>query len=152
MSIRVMSAVFECTTMTPSQKLVSLALADHCHDDGTEARPGMARLKAKTSLDERTIQRTIRTLLSGGYIVIQRAATPVSPNVYRFDLGGVMVTGGGVMTGGGTVTQGRGHSDARGVAPRHPNHHEPLLETTTTPIVDMVKVRERNDKALGRKR
>ena len=121
MSIRVMSAVFECETMAPFQKLVALALADHCHDDGTEARPGMARLKRKTGLSESTVHRALRSLLHDGYLEIQRKSTSTSPYVYRFTMGVV------TQTGGVTQTLGGSHTDARGVSSRHPNHKEPSL-------------------------
>ena len=91
-SIRVMSWVFENEEMDPNQKLVALALADHCHDDGSEARPGLARLERKTALSRRTIQRTIRSLLDDGWIVMDRKATYNRPPHYRFVMGCRSVT------------------------------------------------------------
>lgn len=116
-----MSAVFECETMDWRQKLVALALADHCHDDGSEARPGMARLIRKTSLSERTIQRTLLSLLRDGYLELQKKSTPVSPHVYRFTMGGDCQSGGVRNAIGGCPPV------ARGVSESHPNHQEPLL-------------------------
>jgi hypothetical protein len=92
MSIRVMSWVFENEEMDSNQKLVALALADHCHDDGSEARPGLARIERKTSLSRRTIQRTIKSLLDDGWIVMDRPATYNRPPHYRFVMGCRTVT------------------------------------------------------------
>ena len=147
MSIRVMSAVFECESMTSTQKLVALALADHCHDDGSEARPGMARLKRKTSLSERTIQRALKELLRVGHLAILRESTPVLPAVYRFTVGG-----GAFLTGGATVTPGGGNPDAGGVSQLRANHQEPLLKHSEAEIVDMESVKKRNDKIFNRNR
>lgn len=132
-----MSAVFECETMTSTQKLVALALADHCHDDGTEARPGMARLRAKTALGERAVQRTLQSLLRDGFLTIQRKSTPVTPVVYQFVLGGVFETGGVSTTGGGL----RAVTPCLKVIPPpsdvRPNHHEPSLNHGTASISDI---------------
>jgi hypothetical protein len=134
-----MSAVFECETMTSTQKLVALSLADHCHDDGSEARPGMARLKRKTALSERTIQTTLKSLVDEGYMVIQRRSSPTTTNVYQFTMGGA-------TTAGGATGHGRGCSTcAGGVHLLRPNHQEPLLNQEPSEIVDMEKQRKRLD-------
>jgi len=124
-----MSAVFECETMTSTQKLVALALADHCHDDGSEARPGMARLLRKTSLSERTIQITLKSLQSDGYLVIQRQSTAVTTNVYQFTMGGASAAGGECGAPRGCT------SCARGVQHVHPNHQEPLYKPHDVSII-----------------
>jgi hypothetical protein len=140
-----MSAVFECETMDSNQKLIALALADHCHDDGSEARPGMARLKRKTALSERTIQRTLKTLVDDGFMAIQRKATPISPHVYQFTMGGATQTGGVRIAGGGC------QADARGVSESHPNHKEPSLKQEKSSIsipLDMAAIRARRQKIM----
>lgn len=112
MSIRVMTWVFDHEGMTGNQKLVALALADHCHDDGSEARPGMARLEKKTALSRRTIQRAVKSLMEDGIMVMDRPATFNRPPSYRFVMGCQTVTPGKV---GVTNKTGRGvKSDIRG--------------------------------------
>lgn len=83
MSVKVSGWVWDMN-LPSSQKLVALALADHAHDDGTEARPGVTGLSKKCSMNERTAQRSIRDLLAKGVIVVQRPSTNTLPTVYRF--------------------------------------------------------------------
>jgi hypothetical protein len=115
MSIRVMSAVFDAEGLTSSEKIVALALADHCHDDGTEARPGLKRIETKTALSRRTVQAVIKSLISKGVMALDKRSTPTDPNWYRFILtpdgrslaamGGAVVAPGGCSgcTPGGAV-------------------------------------------------
>src|ERR1019366_2734086 len=86
MSIRVMSAVFDADGLTSSEKIVALALADHCHDDGTEARPGLKRLEIKTALSRRTLQAVIKSLMEKGVLALDKRHTSTDPNWYRFFL------------------------------------------------------------------
>jgi hypothetical protein len=146
MSIRIMSAVFECETMTHTQKLVALALADHCHDDGTEARPGMARLMRKTSLSERAIQYAIKSLVRDGFIALQRKSTATETNVYRFTMGGASRAPDAPNSVKGCT------KCARGVHHVHPNHQEPSLNQGDSQIVDLEAVRKRNDEIFNRSR
>jgi hypothetical protein len=85
MSIAVMTAVFK-VNLPPSEKVVALALADHAHDDGTEARPGVASLAVKCSLSERQVQRVLKILLAKRILSIQRYATKTTPVCYRFSM------------------------------------------------------------------
>jgi len=81
-----MAAVFDANSLTSTEKLVALALADHCHDDGSEARPGLARLERKTSLSRDGVRKTMRRLLEKGVLVEDRPATSHRPASYRFVL------------------------------------------------------------------
>lgn len=108
MSIKIMSHVFETRGMTSAEKLVALALADHAHDDGTEARPGQTRLADKTELSEQTVRRALKGLLAKNVIAVQRRATPSTPVCYQFLLGGAKLApgtksdvGGATLIGGG---------------------------------------------------
>lgn len=62
------SLAWERAKLPPSDKLVLLALADHAHDDGTSAKPGIAHLAWKTDLSERTVQRCLKNLEEAGLI------------------------------------------------------------------------------------
>jgi hypothetical protein len=61
MSIRIMTNVWEHAGITPTQKLVLLALADWANDEGL-CWPSINRLAAKSCLTPRCIQKTIRSL------------------------------------------------------------------------------------------
>ena len=80
-----MDAVFKLD-LPPSEKIVALALADHAHDDGTQARPGLASLSKKCSLSKRQLQRIIKSLLKRGVIVLERPSTPTLPAWYTFTI------------------------------------------------------------------
>jgi hypothetical protein len=67
-SVKVQSLAWERAQLPPSEKLVLLALADHAHDDGTSAKPGVAYLAWKTDLSERTVQRSLKYLEDVGLI------------------------------------------------------------------------------------
>lgn len=83
MSIKIMSLVFTMT-LPPSEKVVALALADHAHDDGCEARPGVTSLSEKCTLSERQVQRVIKILVEKKVLEVQRGATSKTPVCYRF--------------------------------------------------------------------
>ena len=79
-----MAVVFEATDLTPTEKLVALALADHASDDGRNVYPGYSRLTRKTSLAKSTVGENIHSLISKGWIAIERKATPTKPSKFRF--------------------------------------------------------------------
>lgn len=56
--------------VTNAQFRVLMILAHHAHDDGTNARPGLARLVARTGMSERSVQEALLGL---------RTATPERP-------------------------------------------------------------------------
>ena len=60
--------------LAPHLKYTALALADHAHDDGTEARPSQDFLAEKTGISVRQIRRNLKELLEQGVIKIQRPA------------------------------------------------------------------------------
>jgi len=67
MSIKIMSAVFESITLSPTDRLVMLSLADHAGDDGS-CYPSVGRLCQRTGLGERAVQQTIKRLRDAGHI------------------------------------------------------------------------------------
>lgn len=62
MSLRALVDVFERSEATKTARLVLLALADHAHDDGSNAWPAVPTLATKARCDERTVQRALRDL------------------------------------------------------------------------------------------
>ena len=83
MAINVSTAVWQLE-LPAGEKLVALALADHAHADGTEARPSLALLETKTGFDRSTIIRHLKALRQKEIIMVQRKATSTLPTVYRF--------------------------------------------------------------------
>lgn len=67
MSIKLMSAVWERSDISSTQKLVLLALADWANDDGL-CWPSIDRLAQKTGMAGRSVQRIIRDLEQTGLV------------------------------------------------------------------------------------
>lgn len=86
MSVTMMGLAWYVKGLTPAQKAVLVALADHAHDDGTNVYPGVKRLCIKTSLAERTVRRALSDLRSKGIIRIVKRAKFHSTTEYRLDL------------------------------------------------------------------
>lgn len=133
MSVRVQTYVWQLK-LTPTQKLVAIALADHCHDDGSEARPSQETLVEKTGLSKRAVGYTLKQLLDLDVIRLQRPASQHRANCYTFDLpdyfGTIRVAPVTTLNPEvQTVHQG-GNSRHPGWHQLPPNHKEPLLETT----------------------
>lgn len=70
MSIKYMSLVWPLP-LRPVEKLLLMALADNCNDEGT-CWPSIKTLAKKASLDERTTQRKLRLLASKGLLKIEK--------------------------------------------------------------------------------
>lgn len=55
--------------VTPTEKLILLALANYATEDGTKCFPGQRKISAMTCLDERSVRRTLAALDAKGYIL-----------------------------------------------------------------------------------
>lgn len=125
-----------------AHKFVALALADHAHKDGSEARPSQFLLSKKTNISDRHIRRILRDLLEWGVIKIQRPAGQHRATTYQ------IVMNFPDRTPMSTLTKSRPDISASrpdiGVAQTGhgcpTNLKEPLLE----PPIDMTKIKERN--------
>jgi hypothetical protein len=83
MSIKLMDMVFEADGLTPTQKLVMLALTDYAADDGTSVYPSVETLAHKTALNKSSVRKTLKELREGLHLVIvEKKFTPRRPNVY----------------------------------------------------------------------
>jgi hypothetical protein len=83
MSIRLMSIVFECSLPT-TEKFVLLAMADYASDSGESIFPSIATLARKTSLSDRSVQRSIQSLLEGRYLdMVREGGGRNHTNLYR---------------------------------------------------------------------
>ena len=87
MSIEVQNQVWKLD-LPPNLKYVAIALADHAHDDGTEARPSQQYLAKKTGLSVRHVRRCLRELIERGVIRIDRPSAKGRATCYAFVLGG----------------------------------------------------------------
>lgn len=86
MSIEMMNRAWYVPGLTPAQKAVLVALADHANISGGNAYPSVGRLCVKTSYAERTVRRALADLREAGLIIVQYEATRHKPTVYALDL------------------------------------------------------------------
>lgn len=86
MSIEVMSLAWYVEGITPVQKAVLVALADHAGVDGRNARPSVDRLVVKTSCAERTVRRALADLRNLGLIHISTESAQHRATEYTLDL------------------------------------------------------------------
>lgn len=146
MSVRVQTYVWQLK-LTPTQKLVAIALADHCHDDGSEARPSQNLLVEKTGLSKRAVGYTLQQLLDLDVIRLQRKSGQHQANCYTFDLPDYFGT---IRVAPVTTLPPEVQMVHQSGKPRRPeshdvlpNHKEPSIETTA----DVVNISEAASKA-----
>lgn len=72
--------------LTPAQKAVLVALADHADDSGANARPSVDRLVVKTSCAERTVRRALADLRNMGLIHVSNESAQHRATEYILDL------------------------------------------------------------------
>jgi DNA-binding MarR family transcriptional regulator len=137
MSVHVMVAIFDADGLTPTEKLVALAYAEHGHDDGREARAGIERICGYTALSRRTVQTTLQSLVAKKVIEVERPSTNKRPTCYRFILSpdGKSLARGAVVApqddaGGATDTAGGATDDTLGCNSRTQTVSEPSDEPT----------------------
>lgn len=71
MSVKIMSMVFEATGLTPNQKLVMLALADHGNEDGLSIYPAIPTTAKRTGLSAGEVRRTQKELSDKKLLTIE---------------------------------------------------------------------------------
>lgn len=81
-----MSLAWYVEGLTPAQKAVLVALADHATDDGRHVYPGAKRIATKTSYTTRTVRRALADLREMGLIVVIEEASHHRPTEYEIDL------------------------------------------------------------------
>lgn len=89
MSIAVSNWAWQIKGLTMAERIVLVKIADHCHDDGSEGRPGRARLAEACCTSEKTITRTLKSLVEKGHLAVQRRHGQHKTTVYRFTFKGV---------------------------------------------------------------
>jgi len=85
MSIKLMSVVWTLGLRHDEQSIL-LALADHAHDDGTDARPSLGYLAWKTGYSLRSVKRIVARLRSTGVIQVEEEGGGRVSTVYRLYL------------------------------------------------------------------
>ena len=85
MSVRIMSLVFENQILSPTDKLIMLALADHANDEGKSIYPSQSSLSRKTGLARGTVNQHIQSLQEQGYLKKSRVRTDRS-NVLELEI------------------------------------------------------------------
>jgi hypothetical protein len=99
-SIKVMNHVWKLD-LPARLKYTAIALADHAHDDGTEARPSQDFLAEKTGISVRQIRRNLKELAELGVIKVQRPAGRNRATCFEFNWGDTHVPS--TKTNGGTL-------------------------------------------------
>lgn len=81
MSVKAMNWVWECSQAVGNNRLVLLAIADRCQENGAGAWPALEDLQAKTLLSESTVRRCIQALIKSGEL--ETKARKGRTNTYR---------------------------------------------------------------------
>lgn len=81
-----MTWVWEHSRAAGTDLLVLLAIADHAADDGGNAYPSVSTLARKTRVSERTVQRSIRTLVELGELAVDNQGAPIRRSDRRSNL------------------------------------------------------------------
>ena len=93
LSIKVMSDVWEHSPASGGEILLLLAIADHCHDDGTGAWPSIHRLAQRTRQSERNTHRLVAKLAGMGELKIEPGGGRHNTNTYAIPLKGDKMSG-----------------------------------------------------------
>lgn len=81
-----MSLAWYVDGLTPAQKSVLVALADHANDEGMHVYPSVELLCTKTCYAERTVRRALSDLRDMSLIHVVKEANYHFPTEYRLDL------------------------------------------------------------------
>lgn len=81
-----MTLVWEKSRNKRTAMLLLLAIADHAHDDGKGAYPGIDSLARKTRQTRRNVQLLLKTLEDSKELIIHEGAGPHGCNLYEINL------------------------------------------------------------------
>lgn len=127
MSIRTMTAVWERSTLSGTELLLLLAVADHADDNGI-AWPSVESLANKVRMSERACRYLLPKIAATGELVIERNAGPKGCNLFRVQVLQGCNSFRGAKTGKGGAKNGKGGAIA--VAP------ESSTESSTESSID----------------
>ena len=71
MSVHVSSPVWLMQSLSPTEKLVLLKLADHAGDDGCHSFPGITRMVRECCVSRSTVQRILKRFVSRGLLIVE---------------------------------------------------------------------------------
>lgn len=86
------NAIF-ASTLSPSERLVALALEQYMNGSAANAWPSVPTLALSTALSVRTVQRALQNLVRDGWLEVAAPASQWRPTTYRAALRGDMVSG-----------------------------------------------------------
>jgi hypothetical protein len=86
MAIRIMAMVFKSGGLTPTQKLVLLALADHANEEGSSVFPSVQRLTIKTGLGERAVRKCLGDFRDSKLLLVVHKAGQHRPTEYAINV------------------------------------------------------------------
>lgn len=153
MSIRLMTIVWEMQNLTPTQKLILLALADNASDEGV-CWPSITTLSRKSSLARSTVAEQLNDLEQLKLIVRDRGNSHRS-TVYTVSLIGSppaglvrQPDGGSPPRGLGVVRQPDYGSPPAGLQSSYNHPSEPSLNTQTRvrEVVDIIELKSKYPK------
>ena len=144
MSIRLMSLVFDNQSLSTTEKIIMLSLADHANDEGRSIYPSQSRIAKKTSLTRETVNRHVQALIEKGYLD-DKGYRQDRSNVLEVAINVLKLKGEGVTEDHTSPSEGvtenhrgcDGESQG-GVTENHTNHHilninEPSLTLNDEP-------------------
>ena len=137
MSVKVINAC-KSVDVPPTAKLVLFMLAEHAHDDGSNAFPSVGLIAWETGLSERAVRNSLRTLEGAGVIEVAAKSTRRRPTTYRvvpwrgvqrppYDADEAPTSGGHTVPAGGHHVPPGGH-----VVPLEGHHMPPNRQGTVT--------------------
>jgi hypothetical protein len=85
-SLKVSELVWEHSSHKGSEKLVHLAIARYCSDDGTGAWPSLQTLADDTGLTSRSVQTCLQALNASGELITRADRGPRGCNLYAIPL------------------------------------------------------------------
>lgn len=134
MSVRIMSMVFENQSLSSTEKLIMLALADHSNDEGKSIYPSQNTISTKTGFVRTTVNEQIKILIDKGYLV-KTGYKKERSNVLELEIVVSKLRMSPETTGGVVVAdRGVSSSPTGGVVVADTNHHltiiKPLKETS----------------------
>lgn len=126
MSVRAMSAVWECSEVKGTEKLVLLAYADHADHHGEKIFPATDTVARKCGLSRRAVQKITSRLVEAGYLVlVEEGGGRGRTNVYQIPIDPKVGTLFTLSDSETAVANGSGPSEQ---APREPGTSFTLSE------------------------
>jgi hypothetical protein len=128
-----MAMVFD-SALPKTEKIVLLAMADYASDSGESIFPSVGTLARKTSLADRSVQRTITDLINYGYLMKVKTGGGRSTNRYSINI--EKFRGDGVsplIRQADTAGVTDGHRRGGGVSPETSINHQLTKEDVLKP-------------------